>query len=314
MSAPKEVKKIDLKTLDVAESKVSSGKARKAIVAALVLVLIAGAGYAAYRVVAGEVVASRFTVTQMNCPACVITVKEISGKIPGVVETEVSLAGQDAVVKYRNNKTSPDQIREAMARGGYPAIVDGTFRPSGEGISDPVIATVNGRPLFSKDLKTPMNIADAAAKEPAAAAAIFSTVGKELLLQAADTKTVVVQPAEIDEEVLKIVKEKGASPDEFVAKMTARFGSKEKYVQTVAQRMGIRRLLDEHVLQGVTDPQERQRKTMEWVGNLFKDADVRIVDQTMKEKIRSTAGQDDWKTFWPRMLAGDTDLKSLLLQ
>ena len=96
--------------------------------------------------------------------------------------------------------------------------------------------------------------------------------------------------------------------------MKAVFGSKEKYLQVVGQRLGIRKLLDEHVVSGIQDPQERARKTMEWAGTIFKDSDVRILDPGFKEKIHATAGQDGWKTFWPRMIASGTELKSLLVQ
>jgi hypothetical protein len=68
------------------------------------------------------------------------------------------------------------------------------------------------------------------------------------------------------------------------------------------------------VVSGIQDPQERARKTMEWAGTIFKDSDVKILDPGFKEKIHAAAGQDDWKTFWPRMIASGTELKSLLVQ
>jgi hypothetical protein len=71
--------------------------------------------------------------------------------------------------------------------------------------------------------------------------------------------------------------------------------------------------LDEHVVRH-SGPQERTRKTMEWAGTIFKDSDVKILDPGFKEKIHAAAGQDDWKTFWPRMIASGTELKSLLVQ
>ncbi len=74
MSAERQMKKIDLETLDREGRKVSLGKLRKGIIALVVILVIAGGAYGAYRLVAGEVVASRFTVTKMYCPACVITV------------------------------------------------------------------------------------------------------------------------------------------------------------------------------------------------------------------------------------------------
>jgi copper chaperone CopZ len=314
MSVEKQIKKIDLATLDQADRKVSIGKLRRVGLAAVVLLFLAGGVYGAYVLIAGEVVASRFTVNQMYCPACVLTVKEAAGKVPGVVGADISLAGQEVIVKFRGKETNPDQIKEAVARAGYPIKLDGMFKPGGAGIGEVVVATVNGKPVFQKDMKVPLEVDKTAPKDSDPVSALFSIVGKEILLQAADTKTVVVQPSEIDTEVEEIAKKNGVSKEEFVNRMKAVFGSTEKYLQVVGQRLGIRKLLDEDVLAGIKDPQERERKTMAWVGTVFKDSDVQIVDPSLKEKMHATAGQDQWKTFWPRMIAGKTELKSLLIQ
>ncbi len=314
MSVEKQVKKIDLETLNQSDRKVSLGKLRKVGLALVVLLFLAGGVYGAFRLFAGEVVASRFTVNMMNCPACVITVKEVTGKLPGVVETDVSLAAQDVTVKFREKQTNPDQIKDAIAHAGYPIKLDGMFKPGGTGIDQVVVATVNGKPVFQKDMKVPLDVYNVGPKSRDDASSFFSVVGKEILLQAADAKTIVVQPFEIQTEVEAIIKNKGISQDEFLTQVTAAFGSKEKYLQVVGQRLGILKFLDEHLLEGVKDPQERARKTMEWVGTAFKDSDIKILDPGFKEKIHAVAGQDDWKTFWPRMIATKTELKSLLVQ
>jgi copper chaperone CopZ len=314
MSVEKQIKKIDLATLDQADRKVSIGKLRRVGLAAVVSLFLAGGVYGAYVLIAGEVVASRFTVNQMYCPACVVTVKEAAGKVPGVVGADISLAGQDVIVKFRDKETNPEQIKEAIARAGYPTKLDGMFKPGGAGIGEVVVATVNGRPVFQKDMKVPLEVDKTAPKDSDTVSALFSTVGKEILLQAADAKTVVVQPSEIETEVENIAKKNGVSKEEFLTRMKAVFGSTEKYLQVVGQRLGIRKLLDDEVLAGIKDPQERERKTMVWVGTVFKDSDVQIVDTSLKEKMHATAGQDQWKTFWPRMIAMNTELKSLLIQ
>jgi copper chaperone CopZ len=308
------MKKIDMETLQRAERSISLGKVRRVAMTLVTLVLLTGGGYAAYRMVTGDIVASRFTVNKMNCPACVITVKEATSKVPGVVEADVSLAAQDVTVKFREKQTSPDQIRDAIARAGYPVKLDGLFKPSGGGVDDPVVATVNGKPVFQKDLKVPFYADKDETKDPNPAAAVFSVIGKEILLQAADSKTIVVQPQEVEMEIESISKEKGTTPDEFMKRVAPNFGSSEKYFQVVGQRLGIRKLLDEHVLEGVQDPQERNRKTVEWIGTVFKAADVKILDSSLKEKVRAAVGQDDWKTFWPRMIGGTTELKAALVQ
>ena len=314
MAIDKEMKKIDMATLDKANRNVSLGKMRKAGMAVVLLLVLAGGGYAAYRMVTGEVVASRFTVNNMNCPACVITVKEVTEKLPGVIETDVSLAAQDVTVKYREKQTGPEQIKEAIARAGYPIKLDGIFKSGEPGGNEGVVVTVNGKPLFSKDMKVPFSVDKSASGNSDGSSAFFSMVGKEILLQAADAKTVVIQPHEIETEVQNIFKSSGMSREDFTAWMTATYGSPEKYYQTVGQRLGIRKLLDENILEGVKDPQEKGRKTIEWVGERFREADVKVVDPAFKEKLHASAGQVEWKSFWPRMIGQATELKTLLVQ
>lgn len=314
MSSDKHIKKIDLNTLEQADRKVSMVKLKKVGLALIVLLFLAGGGYAAFRLVSGDVVASRYTVNKMTCPACVITVKEVTGKLPGVVEADVSLASQDVIVKFREKQTNPDQIKEAIAKAGYPVKLDGLFKPDGAGINEQVIAGVNGKPVFEKDLKVPLLVDKTGVPAQDAASTFFNTVGKEILLQAADSKTIVVQPFEVEAEIQNIVASKGIPSEQFVNQVVEQFGSKEKYFQVVGQRLGIRKLIEEHVVTGIQDPQEKARKTMEWVGTIFKDSDVKILDPKFKQQIQALAGQDDWKTFWPRMISSSTELKTLLVQ
>ena len=314
MSAAKEMKRIDMETLESAERKISVGKVRKAAVAVVVLLAAAGGAYVVYGMLTGDVMASRFTVNNMFCPACVVTVKEATGKLPGVLGTDVSLAALDVTVKYRDRQANPKQIEESITRAGYSVKLDGLFKPAGEGVGAVVVATVNGKPVFDKDLTFSLDASKKEATAPDLPSAFFSTVGKEILLQAANAQTVVVQPQEIEEEVQSMIKKQGVSREEFLAAMNARYGSPQKFLQIVGQRLAIGKVLEDHVLQGVNRPEEKQRKAVEWAGRLFKDADVQIVDPAVKKKIRAAAGQDDWKTFWPRMIAGRSDLKALLVQ
>lgn len=314
MATEKEMKKIDIATLDTASRNVSLSKLRRAGMAAVLLLVLAGGGYAAYRMVTGDVVASRFTVNNMNCPACVITVKEVTAKLPGVVEADVSLAAQDVTVKYREKQTGPDQIKDAIAKAGYPIKLDGIFKPGGSGGAEVVVVTVNGKPLFAKDLKVPFGTDKGATKDKDEASAFFSLVGKEILLQAADVKTVVIQPHEVETEVQNILKGQGVSKEDFMAWITATYGSPEKYYQVIGQRLGIRKLMDEDVLEGVKDAPEKNKKAMEWATERFKEADVKVVDLAFREKLHASAGQVEWKSFWPRMIGQNTELKTLLVQ
>jgi copper chaperone CopZ len=313
MSVERKIKKIDMDTLETAERKISLSKFRRLGMSLLVVAVLGTGGYAAYRMMTGQVVGSRFTVNNMNCPACVITVKEVTAKIPGVVETDVSLAAQDVTVKFRDKQTKPETIQEAIARAGYPVKLDGLFNPKGSGINETLVADVNGKPVFERDVKLPLAVVKKEAKFDLPSA-FFSVVGERILLEEADAQMVIVQPFEVEAEVQRLVNEQGVSREEFLTWITSTYGSPEKYYQVVGQRLGIRKLLDEHVVQGIQDPDEKKRKTVEWAGKLFKEADVKILDPVFKEQVRAAIGQEEWKILWPRMIAQDTELKSLLVQ
>lgn len=314
MSEKRQMKQITMDTLEQAERKVSVGKLKKGVGALVVLLALAGGVYGAYRLVTGNVIASRFVVDKMNCPACVVTVQEVTGKLPGVVRADVSLAAKDVMVQFREKQTSAEEIQSAIANAGYPIKLDGLFSPEGSGINEKVVAVVNGKPIFQKDLNVPLNVMDKEVKEQAPAAALFSVIGKAIVLQAADKETVVVQPFEVDEEVEKIFKTRGGTREDFLVWIKANYGSPEKFNQIVGQRLGIRRFLDDHILAAVKDPEAKKRKAMEWMGTLFRDSNVRIVDDQLREKLHASVGQDEWNTFWPRMIGSDTDLKKLLTQ
>ncbi len=314
MSDKRQVKQISMDTLEQAERKVSLGKMKKGIGALILLFALSGGVYGAYRMVTGDVVASRFVVDKMNCPACVVTVQEVTGKLPGVIRADVSLAAKDVMVQFREKQISAEEIQSAIANAGYPVKLEGLFSPEGRGINDKVVALVNGKPVFQKDLKVPFDVTAKEVKEQETPAALFSVIGKEIVLQTADKETVVVQPFEVDEEVDKIFKSRGGTKEDFLAWIQAEYGSPEKFNQIVGQRLGIRRFLENYVLDGIKDPEEKKRKVMEWIGTVFRDSNVRIVDEQLKEKLHASVGQSEWNTFWPRMIGSETDLKRLLTQ
>jgi copper chaperone CopZ len=308
MSETKEMKKIDLDTLDKAGGKISAGRAKTALIAAVILVAVAVGGYGAYGLFAGGVVASRFTVNKMNCPGCVTTVQEAAGKIGGVIETDVSLASGAVTVKYRSKLADPAQIGQAIVKAGYPTVHDGVFTPDGRGADNNVAALVNGRPVLLKDLE----LAKGPGTDPASA--FFNLVGAEVLLQAADRRAVVVQPDEVAAAAQSFGAEQGLPAEKVAERVNSRFGSPEKFHQQLARAVAIRKLIDDHAVQGVSDPKEKERKTLEWVGVVFKDADVKVVDPEVAKKLLASAGQDDWKKFWPQMIGRDTELKTMLLR
>ncbi len=314
MSEEKQMKKIALDSLEETSRKSSAQAVKKILYLVLALAVVAAGGYGVFRMVSGEVLASRFVVNKMVCPACVLTVKEVTGKIPGVVETDVNLAAQDVTVKFRDKQTNPEQIKQAIAMAGYPIRLEGMFNPGDTSEDKDVIAIVNGRPIFRGDLQRGLYMEGEKVKDTASQESFFSAVGKQILLQEANSKNVIVQPYEVEEVIKTYMKEKGLTPEQFKEKMVKAYGSQEKLNQILAHRLAIRKLFDEHILADVKDPQEKERRALQWIGDRFKEADVKVLDPKLKQVVLPNGGPKDWKTLWPTLIGKPTELKTALLK
>ncbi|MDA8407638.1 MAG: heavy-metal-associated domain-containing protein [Deltaproteobacteria bacterium] len=314
MSDERQMKKISLDTLQDKDQKATTRKLYHILAIFTFLSVAATGGYFVYRMLSGDLVATRFSVNNMICPACAITIKEAMEKAPGVTGTDITLAGREITVQFYDKKTSPDQIKKVIEKAGYPAQSDGLFKLVSREKNDVLIARVNDRPILMPDLKTPLNVD---LKSPGSCdlpSVFFSAVGKEILLQAADKENVIIQPQEVEAEIQKIMGRQAMTEDHFKQKVKDQFGSFEKFTQVVGQRLGILKLLEEKIPAEVQAPAQRRQKAVELIGGLFKASNVKIFDSNIRQKIYVIAGQDEWKVFWPRMIASDTDLKRLITQ
>lgn len=312
MATERHLKKINLDTLEDRQKKLSSVKLRKCAIALVFLIVAITGGYFVIRMLAGDLSASRFAVNNMTCPACVITIKEATEKAPGVVGTDISLAGRDITVKFYEKKTSPEQIEKVIEKAGYPVKLDGLFQPALVDKNDMVAASVNGRPVLMADIHTRLDVDMTQTANPDFPSSFFSAIGKEILLQAADKLLIVVQPQEVAAEIQDIMERQKMSEDQLKEKAKESFGSLEKFSQIVGQLLGILKLVEETVPDNIQDPDQRKQKTIEALGNLFKNSDVVIYDGVVSENIPSLAGKDGWKVFWPRMISSDTELHRIL--
>lgn len=313
MSSNTKMKKITLEKLEDSSSKVKSAKMKRLAIFGAMFLVLGIAGYVAYGVISGQTLASRFTVNDMNCPACVITVKEVTAKMPGIVETDVSLASQSVIVKFQEKRASAENIGQAIAHVGYKVKFDGSYKPDLSQDQNVVIAGINGKPLFVSDIKAPLAVVPQEVRKREVTESFYSNVGKELILQAADKAVIVAQPSDVDDEIKTILETQSMQEAQFTQWINENYGSMEKFRQVIAQRLAIQKLLEDAAITDIQDTEIRKAKIIEMLSDLFKNADVRVYDTKLKEQIHAKVGHDDWKTFWPRMLNADSELKTLLI-
>jgi periplasmic mercuric ion binding protein len=65
----------------------------------------------------------KFTVENMTCASCPITVRTAMKRVDGVREVKIDLDSKTAVATYDPALTTPDAIAEASTKIGYPARV-----------------------------------------------------------------------------------------------------------------------------------------------------------------------------------------------
>lgn len=63
----------------------------------------------------------RFSVGNMTCALCPLTVKKAMSSVPGVLSVAVNIASKEATVSYDDAETVPEVIANASTNAGYPA-------------------------------------------------------------------------------------------------------------------------------------------------------------------------------------------------
>jgi mercuric ion binding protein len=80
----------------------------------LLLALLASPVIAAER-------SATFSIANMSCALCPITVKSAISRVPGVISVEVSADPGRAVVRYEDSQATTVAIAAASTNAGYPA-------------------------------------------------------------------------------------------------------------------------------------------------------------------------------------------------
>lgn len=65
-----------------------------------------------------------FSVPDMTCATCPLTVKAALRKVDGVIEVQVSWEPKEAVVIYDDARTDVQALTEAIRDAGYPATAE----------------------------------------------------------------------------------------------------------------------------------------------------------------------------------------------
>lgn len=65
-----------------------------------------------------------FTIENMTCALCPITVRRAMEGVEGVTAVEIDIEARTATVLFDTSATSADAIAKASAKAGYPAVAE----------------------------------------------------------------------------------------------------------------------------------------------------------------------------------------------
>ncbi|NDV84744.1 cation-translocating P-type ATPase [Bacteroides sp. 51] len=65
-----------------------------------------------------------FPVLKLHCASCAKRAEDILGKQEGVINASVNYASSNAIVEYNPHITSPQELREAVQKGGYDLFIE----------------------------------------------------------------------------------------------------------------------------------------------------------------------------------------------
>ncbi|MDM8536331.1 heavy metal-associated domain-containing protein [Desulfobacterales bacterium HSG17] len=308
MSKKREIKKIDIQTLDSVKEKASKKIIQKTLLTIALLISISAVGWGAHKVMADEVLETRFIVNKMTCPGCIGKVKKAC-TIPGVVGAEVSLVSQTAFIRYHEKQTNPETIKEAMKRAGYPAKPEGTFKSDGKGVNDSVVAIVDRRPIFKKDMD--MSLWQGKVQQDKASD-FYDLLMVQTILKEAETSRIFAHPFEIQQETERQKKILGLTSGQMKTKVVADYGSMEKFIQVTGNKIGLQKMTRK-ILAGTQDSADKKSIIAKWLGERFKKLDVKIHDKDLKNQLTASTGSDSWEKSWPHMINRETILTKSII-
>ncbi len=311
MSNKRKMKKIELETLEKSEKKGWKKKITIISIISVVLVAISAASWGTYKLFENETVESKFVINNMTCGGCIGKVKRACA-IPGVVEADVNLFTQTAFIKYKEKEMNPATIIAAIKKAGFPNILEGTVDKNNKGIDEPVIASVNGKPVFEKDLKVSLWTANGKTSQKTPEA-FFDLIAGHVFLDAAVEQRFFTHPYYVYQDAEKLRKERQITQQQFQDNRAHEYGSFEKYLQIAGCKRSAWKVAD-YILKNTNDKDAKKAALSKWLAERFQKLNVEIHDDTLKKTLVTSTGASSWERVWPQIISRNTDLYNAIIR
>ncbi|MEJ2492669.1 MAG: cation transporter [Desulfuromonadales bacterium] len=242
---------------------------------------------------------AEFQIEKMTCGSCIGNIEEALSRIDGIGDVDVNLTRKRGRVTYDSSTMDSRVIADAITAAGYPATLRLELTPDEYRdlqqeqvqLSRNYVAKIGDRLLSRTDFEQLVQQRSGGVVPSEQTDRLWQSVWqdvlqRELLLAAAESNRVTVQPGEVD---LKIEELQQAHQglEELVSKQ---FGAMDAFRERIREDMIINRTIEEHVYAGIADPRERQAKLQSWYANLQNDTVVEIYDPKLKAAGPSGSG------------------------
>jgi copper chaperone CopZ len=242
---------------------------------------------------------AEYQIDKLTCGACVSNIQDALSGINGVGEVEVNLTSNRGRVTYDPVEADSQLIADTITSAGYPATLRmelsaeeySSMRQEQASLGQKYMAKIGDRLLSREDF-------EAAIRQRAGDAVPVSSdervwqqtwrnlLERELLMAAAEENNVIVQPGEVDVRVEELTKD-NQGLEQLVIR---RYGSMEQFRSRLHEDMIINQNIENHVLAGITDDNQRKRRLNAWYAELQKNTEVIIYDTQLKSISQASGG------------------------
>jgi len=247
-----------------------------------------------------EAALAEFSVEKLSCGSCVQKINEALQPVAGIGTIEVSVTSGRSRVEFDPSRTSSAEIGRLITEAGYPARLRTELSPAEYAglrqeqtrLGAKYVARVGSRLVARDDFEQALKLrlgdreASPALLEQLRRQLWEELQQREILLAAAESSGVVVQPGEVDVRLEKLRQ----GHDDLDQLVTRRFGSMEAFRRQLRNDMTIEKLMATKVPADISDPAQRQLRLQQWYGDLVQRTEVVIFDPQLK---RVTAGGGD---------------------
>jgi copper chaperone CopZ len=274
------------------------------VVTCLVAVFIAGGyGLLTTRLLADTSLAmTELKVQNMTCGSCVATITEALESVDGIESIDVSVTTGRSKVVFNPDQIGAAKIAEMVTAVGFPAEVDQllsadqyqALQSEETRLSVNYVARIGEKLIdrqdFEKEIARQL-LASGVEDLPESRVRMIgqswqALLQRTLLIQAAEENQVVVQNGEVDLRIEELQKST-LNLDKYVQ---SRYGSEDQFFQQLKEDMIINRNIEDHVLDQIKDPRQRQQHYSQWFQALIDNAAIVIYDEQLSQSASASGG------------------------